>query len=186
LIRVGGGSARGRLLKAPRRERTTLGRVKQALFDMLAWRLAGTRFLDVFAGSGAVGIEALSRGAQWACFIEARERHGALIRENLARCGLSEKAEVICAEAGRGLAWLTERGKEFDIVFLDPPYGSAAPLRRALQRLAESPVLLAPGGIVIVERARQRPLEEMPEALERVDSRTFGDSVLELLRRKQE
>lgn len=184
MLRVGGGSAKGRLLKAPREERPTLGRMKQTLFDMLAPRLEGSRFLDVFAGSGAVGIEALSRGAEWAGFVEVSPRNCRLIRENLALCGFSEKAEVICAKAERGISRLAKRGEGFQIVFLDPPYEALEALGGALTILAEKGPRLVPSCLVIVQRSRHRPIREVPEALEVFDSRRIGESVLDFLRRR--
>ncbi len=192
MLRVGGGSARGRLLKSPACGRPTLGRVKRSLFDILAPRLEGARFLDVFAGSGAVGIEALSRGAAWAVFIEAQPRSAALIRQNLARCGFSDKAAVLCAEAERGLARLGRRGEAFDLLFLDPPYEESSARLRALEKIAENPALLLPGAIIIAERARRIPRGDLPVAdspgrnsLEVFDSRTIGDSALDFLRQKR-
>ena len=184
MIRVGAGTAKGRLLKAPKGERPTLGRVKQTLFDILAGRLEGAVFLDVFAGGGMVGIEALSCGARAATFIEAKARNAALVRENLATCGFSEQARVICAEARRTLLRLAGEGETFRIVFLDPPYDDPRALAGALGALAEANSLLSPEGMIIVQRAGRRPIASLPEPLELYDSRKIGDSALDFLRRK--
>lgn len=184
MIRVGAGTAKGRLLKAPKGERPTLGRVKQTLFDMLAGRLEGAAFLDVFAGGGIVGIEALSRGARAATFIEAKARNAALVRENLATCGFGAMSRVVCAEARRALLRLAGEGASFQIVFLDPPYNDPRALAGALGALAEANSLLSPEGMIIVQRAGRRPIADLPGSLELYDSRKIGDSALDFLRRK--
>jgi 16S rRNA (guanine966-N2)-methyltransferase len=184
LLRVSGGSARGRRLKAPRGARPTLGRLKQSLFDMLAWQLPGCRFLDLFAGSGAVGIEALSRGAVRATFVEAAAASVALIRQNLAACDMTGQAEVIKADARQALAKLAERkpAESFDIIFLDPPYADLKVLLEALAGLAEHRSLVTPQGKIIVERSKRLVVENLPEDLVLVDTRTIGDSVLDIIK----
>ncbi|NIM07457.1 MAG: 16S rRNA (guanine(966)-N(2))-methyltransferase RsmD [Armatimonadetes bacterium] len=172
-------------MKAPKDERPTLGRVRQTLFDILAAGLGGTRFLDLFAGSGAVGIEALSRGAERATFIEANPYNADLIRENLLRCGFSEMGEVICAEVERALPRLAQRGEQFQIAFLDPPYQDLASLERALKILAEGPDLLFPGGMIIVQRSRRKQIEGSPSSLEVFDSRSIGESALDFFRKRE-
>lgn len=185
MIRVGGGSARGRRLRSPKGARPTLGRVKQSLFDMLAWRLEGSAFLDVFAGSGAVGIEALSRGAKRAVFVESHIRQVTLIKENLRQVGLSETAQVLRGDAAQVLTRLGNQGEEpFDIVFMDPPYADGTVLQKALDTFAAHMSLLAYDGILIVERAK-RTLPVWPDAFVVTDSRTFGDTVLDIARKDE-
>jgi 16S rRNA (guanine966-N2)-methyltransferase len=187
LIRISGGSERGRRLKSPRGARPTLGRVKKSLFDILAWRLSECSFLDLFAGSGAVGIEALSRGAERAFFVESHAQQASVIRENLSLCGLAEKADVFRGDAARALDWLAGRAIEpFDIMFLDPPYADRDTLDRALKALATHASLLANDGVIIVERARRMPVPEWPEPFEIADSRIFGDTILDFLRMRSE
>jgi 16S rRNA (guanine(966)-N(2))-methyltransferase RsmD len=185
LIRIGGGRAKGRLLKAPRAGRFTLGRVKQTLFDILSWQVPESRFLDIFAGSGAIGIEALSRGAQRAIFIESKAANAALIRENLARCGFEEQADVICAEASRGLELLARKNESFQIIFLDPPYTNPALLERTLEKLALEENLLAPEGMIVVQRAQRAAIKYLPAALQLNDSRRLGDSALDFIVRRR-
>jgi pantetheine-phosphate adenylyltransferase len=184
-MRVGGGQNRGRPLKAPRGERPTLGRVRQTLFDMIAGELAGSNFLEVFSGGGSVGIEALSRGAARATFIELKPANAALIRENLSRCGLSSQGEVLCAEASRGLGKLAKRGEGYNYIFLDPPYEDRAALGRALARLGEAENLLLPGGSIIVERSRRNPAA-VAEGLTLVRTRIIGDSALDFLNKREQ
>jgi 16S rRNA (guanine(966)-N(2))-methyltransferase RsmD len=183
LLRVAGGIARGRILKAPKQERPTLGRAKQSLFDILAGRLEGIRFLDLFAGSGAVGIEALSQGAAWATFVELKPRNASLIRENLAVCRFSERAEVFCGEAARVLSRLSRRGESCDMIFLDPPYQNPADFVRALGIIAEKNSLLAPQGIIILQRNRRAGLREVLSSFEVFDTREIGETAIDFLRR---
>src|SRR5215470_10186939 len=122
-LRVIGGERRGFPLKSPRggAMRPTSNRVREALFDILGRRVQGSRFLDLFAGTGAVGIEALSRGASRCLFIETDSSLGRCIRENLAICGLEGSAEVVQGSLPSCLLSLSG-GSQFDFVFLDPPY----------------------------------------------------------------
>lgn len=124
-MRVIGGSAGGlRLQSVPGRGvRPLPDRAKGSVFAVLERRIAGARFLDLYSGSGAVGIEALSRGAAHCVFVEGRAQHAAVIRENLARTGLSARGEVIRGDVRGVLAGLGRRGDRFDVVFVDPPYG---------------------------------------------------------------
>ncbi|MBI1950100.1 MAG: 16S rRNA (guanine(966)-N(2))-methyltransferase RsmD [Acidobacteria bacterium] len=123
-MRLTGGEARGRRLKAPRglHIRPTADRVREALFDILGARIRGARFLDVYAGTGAVGCEALSRGAARVVFVERQRSALRLIRSNLGLGSWSPAAEIMAGEASGSLSELVRDGARFDIVFLDPPY----------------------------------------------------------------
>ena len=122
-MRVITGTARGKRLTAPEGTdtRPTPDRVKESIFSAIQFDIEGRRVLDLFAGSGQLGIEALSRGAQSAVFIDASKAAAELIRKNLASCGLSDKARVLCTDYAAFAASCRER---FDIIFLDPPYKS--------------------------------------------------------------
>ena len=184
MIRVGAGNARGRILKAPKGERPTLGRIKQPLFDILAPRLPDSCFLDLFAGSGAVGIEALSQGAAEAVFVEAKAAHARLIRENLAVCGFGERAQVICTRAEIAIGRLSRQGKRFHFAFLDPPYRAREDLAMALKACAREDGIMLPDGIIIVQRSRREPPPPVPAGWERFDSRRIGESLLEFFRKE--
>lgn len=162
-LRVIAGSARGRPLRAPAGPgtRPTADRLKGALFSMLGERVAGASVLDLYAGSGALGIEALSRGARHAVFVDHSARAARVLRDNLARTGLSEAAAVIVADAPTALHRLSGGADRFDLVLADPPYagGHASSLVDTLAGLADR--VLAPGAVVAVEHG---PGEEMPEA----------------------
>lgn len=145
-MRIIAGSARGLKLKAPdgQNTRPTADRVKEALFSSLSDKLSGARVLDAFSGSGALGLEALSRGAKEAVFIEnGREAFGVL-KENLNKSGLSSRGKLFFTDA---LSYIEKTDEQFDIIFLDPPYASGLYERFLL--FAEKN--LAEGGIIVLE-----------------------------------
>lgn len=123
-MRIIGGIYRGRKIKAPpgKTTRPTADMVREAIFNILNPKVPGCVFLDVFAGTGAVGLEALSRGANFAVFIEQNKVAYKIILENLKRLDLLDKSEVLKKDALEGLKELDKRGACFDIIFLDPPY----------------------------------------------------------------
>jgi len=182
MSRVIGGSGKGRRLQMPRGDATrpTGARVRQTLFDVLGQRVPGARFLDLFAGSGAVGVEALSRGAARAVFVEQRREAVAAIRGNLEALGAGEATyRVMRRDALQAITDLARAGDTFDLVFLDPPY-SGDDYDAALRRLDETS-LVAPGGWVIAEHFHKRALPETIGRLHAVRSVRVGDHLLTLL-----
>ncbi|HET58029.1 MAG TPA: 16S rRNA (guanine(966)-N(2))-methyltransferase RsmD [Deltaproteobacteria bacterium] len=175
-MKISAGEARGRKLTVPRggQIRITSDRVKEALFNILG-SVEGVRFLDMFAGTGNVGIEALSRGAAAAMFIEIRFSHAAVIRTNIERCGFGDRFEIIKASFDRGTALLRERGERFDVIFADPPYERGL-AERAADVLYESS-LLAPGGIIVVEHSAREQCDGRGGLILK-DRRGYGDTVL--------
>jgi 16S rRNA (guanine966-N2)-methyltransferase len=166
-LRVVAGAFKGRHLRAPRgtRTRPTADRVREALFSILG-DVAGARVLDLYAGSGALGIEALSRGAASATFVDNDPRALAAIRQNLEAVGA--EAEVRRRDA---LRFLAAAGGRYDLVLIDPPYDSAA---RIAEPLAERlPAVLGEGARVVTESDKRAPLE-LPLPLLR--ERTYGDT----------
>ena len=157
-MRVITGSARNRRLKEPAdmRIRPTTDKVKEALFNIIQFDIEGRRVLDLFAGTGQLGIEALSRGAAEAVFVEKRLAAVRLIKENLALCQLQDKARV---HPGDSLAYLRS-GEKFDLIFLDPPYGSDL-LNQALEMIAAFDICRA-HGIIVAESAVDKVLPAMP------------------------
>lgn len=157
-MRVISGSARRIQLKTVEGmgTRPTTDRIKETLFNILQPELYRARFLDLFSGSGAIGIEALSRGCGMAVFVENDREATACIRENLERTKLFETAEVMQKDVFAALETLEKEGKSFDIIFMDPPY--AAGLAEPTLEKIVSGGLLAPEGMVIVERSAQIPL----------------------------
>jgi 16S rRNA (guanine966-N2)-methyltransferase len=177
--RVIAGIAQGRRLAAPGAGTRPFGdRVKQALFASLEPLLPGARVLDLFAGSGAGGIEALSRGAAACDFVEREPAAAATIEENLRRTGLGGlRAAVIRRDA---LDFLAATTGTWDLVLLDPPYGDPAMLA-ALSRLGEG-ARLAPGGTVVAKHFWRDKLPERTGRLMRVRGRRFGETALTLYR----
>lgn len=154
-IRITGGSAKGRSLRSPKGQdvRPTGARVRQAVFDVLGARVKGARVLDLFAGAGTLGLEALSRGAAFALFVDRSAREAALVRENVALLGLSDRARVVHMDALRFLARGAPQGGPCDVVFVDPPY-RAGPLSALLPALFGTDII-APSGLAVVEHPRQ-------------------------------
>ncbi len=152
-VRVISGSAKGCRLQVPRgfTVRPTPDRAKEGLFNIIGDRLTDCRFLDLYAGSGAIGIEALSRGAAEAVFVEKRPRVAEIIRRNLIRAKLPDHASVVVADVGKVLEKLKKRGEFFDIIFADPPYMLKNGLE-ILQVIANNDVL-GVNGLVIWEHA---------------------------------
>jgi 16S rRNA (guanine966-N2)-methyltransferase len=178
-MRVIAGRLGGRRLKAPpgRTTRPTADRVREALFSMLG-ELEGERVLDLFAGSGALGIEALSRGAAQAVFVERDPAVARVLRENLASLELgSEQAQVRVADARAALRAASDRKETYDLLFIDPPYRQAGLWGPALS--ADLPSLLAPGARIVVESDRRAPLALELE-IER--GRRYGDTSITIHR----
>jgi 16S rRNA (guanine966-N2)-methyltransferase len=176
-VRVVAGRFGGRRLAAPpgRGTRPTSDRVREALFSTLG-ALDGARVLDLFAGSGALGIEALSRGAERALLVERDPRAVAVIRANLDALGLAApEAEVHAGPARAALRAASSRGDTYDLVFLDPPYRSAPELGRELSAALEP--LLSGGGRVVSESDRRAPLAlDLPLTHER----RYGDTLIRI------
>ena len=187
-MRVIAGKYRSRRLKGPGklRLRPTSDRLRETLFNVLAPLIVGSRFLDVFAGTGAIGIEALSRGAAEVVFIENHAPAATLIRRNLESLSINTGATVLAVDALRGLAMLAARksvgAPAFDHVFLDPPYSAAEDYARVLEFLG-SATLLAPGAIVVAEHRRNFDLREEAGALRRFRVLRQGDAALSFYRR---
>jgi len=186
-MRVIAGTYRSRILKSLKglALRPTSDRLRETLFNVLARNLPGSRFVDLFAGTGAVGIEALSRGAAEVVFIENQAPAVTLIRRNLESLRINSGATVLSVDALRGLAQLASRklpsARGFDFIFLDPPYAAAEDYSRVLEFLGSAD-LLAPGGIVIAEHRRNFDLSEEPGALRRFRVLRQGDAALSFYR----
>lgn len=180
-MRVIAGASKGRRLKTPSWNdlRPTSDKLRETLFNILAPRIAGARVLDGYAGTGALGIEALSRGAAWATFVDDDRRAQALIAENVVHCGLENRCAIIRASVARAFE-LLQAGPAldvFDIVLLDPPY--AAEKRRNLDAILQGAGrLLAPHGVVVLEHARRAAGPDTAGNLVRTRTVDSGDSAL--------
>jgi 16S rRNA (guanine966-N2)-methyltransferase len=187
-MRIIAGTYRSRILKGLKglALRPTSDRLRETLFNVLGPGVSGSRFLDLFAGTGAIGIEALSRGAKEVVFIENHPSAVKLIRRNLEFLEITFGATVQAADALRGLGLLVSKNKGatpgFDFIFLDPPYAAAENYARVLEFLGTAD-LLAPGGMVIAEHHRKFDLSEEAGALRRVRVLKQGDAALSFYRR---
>jgi len=179
-LRISAGAFKGRPLQVPPSARPTEARVREAIFSIWQEAVADCRFLDLFAGSGAVGLEALSRGAHHAVFVESDRRAARSLLRNVEHFGLSRGAyELRCEPVTEALAQLVARGSRFDRIFADPPYSWGVP-PGFLDEMAE---LLEDDGQFALERAAGSPLPSESERLVRLDQRRYGGSVLLLYAR---
>jgi 16S rRNA (guanine966-N2)-methyltransferase len=185
-MRIIGGDARGRPIRLPAecRVRPTADRVKKSLFDILH-PVEGESFLDLFAGSGNVGLEALSRGSRLSVFVERDPRLIKVIRTGVARLGFTERAEVIDADVQRGLEYLNRRRVRFDILFADPPYDECW-IRKTLCWMEESDVLTDDGIVVLQHSVREQPEGSWMHAFSIADQRRYGDTMLSFLHKKDQ
>ncbi|MBO4651867.1 MAG: 16S rRNA (guanine(966)-N(2))-methyltransferase RsmD [Lachnospiraceae bacterium] len=162
-MRVIAGSARRLLLKTPAgmNTRPTTDRIKETLFNMLQPQLQGKEFLDLFAGSGGIGIEALSRGARHACFADSSREAITCIKDNLAHTKFTDRATVYAMDAGAALARMSAEKRKFDIVFLDPPYGKGLEIA-ALASLKRYGLLAEDATVIVETAAEDTAVTEVP------------------------
>ena len=181
-MRVITGKARGVQLKTPEgmHTRPTADRVKEALFSIIQFELPGTKVLDLFGGTGQLGIEALSRGAAEAVFVDAREDACKLIRENLKRTKLESCARVVRSDY---LDYLKRCREKFQIILLDPPYAEVF-LENSLKMIAEIDILQY-GGIIVAERPVGKDLPWEFPGFSRSRDYKYGNTLLTLYRRDQ-
>lgn len=179
-MRVIAGKARGVQLKTPEglQTRPTTDRVKEALFSIIQFDIPGTRVLDLFGGTGQLGIEALSRGAKSVVFVDAEKKPCALIKENLRRCRMENDGIVIRSDY---LEYLNRCREIFDIVFLDPPYAEVF-LENSLKKLTEIDILQS-GGIIVAERPVGKELPWDYPGFSRSRDYKYGKTLLTLYRK---
>lgn len=179
-MRVITGSARGRKLKElPGLEtRPTTGKVKEAIFSAIQFDIEGRRVLDLFAGTGQMGVEALSRGAAHCTFVDLRREAAGVIQENLAITGLAGQAQVV---QGDYLAYLSRCRETFDVVFLDPPYGSGA-LEKALEMITTIDIV-AENGIIVCENGSNADWPALPPPYRQQKEYRYGKIAVSLYRR---
>jgi len=183
-MRVIAGDARGRQLVAPKsmRVRPTADRVKEALFSMLLSRLGeftGMRVLDIFAGTGNLGIEALSRGASYAVFVDSHRESAEVIRKNLEITRYCDKAKVVMQDAAAALKLLARSEPAFHLVFLDPPYHEGH-TGRVLDLLSSSP-LIDQGTTIVAEFSSKEEIPRSFGSLRETERRVYGDTALSFL-----
>jgi len=181
-MRVISGKAKGRRLIAPKGGaiRPTADRIKESLFNILPRDFSGMKILELFAGTGNISIEALSRGAESALLVDASERSARIIRENLRRLELTDRAQMWVMPVRRALNAVGRQGQKFDVIFLDPPYDQKL-VGRSLELIASvDPVY--PTGVVVAEHSVRETLKSSYRFLSLNDQRRYGDTLLSFFR----
>ncbi len=183
-MRIVAGSARGRPLLGPGPKskdiRPTADRVRETLFNVLGQWLDGVSVLDLYAGTGALALEALSRGAERAVLVDSGREALELCRANTQALGFEARARILPMPVARALDKLAGEGAAFELVFADPPYAAKA-VEDILSQV-EGKKLLTPNGTLVVEHDKREPAPEKHGGLLRVDERTFGDTVVSFYR----
>ena len=182
-MRIVGGTFKGRRLAAVKglHTRPTSDKVREAVFNILPRDFPFRTVLDLFAGTGAMGIEALSRGAQEATFVDSDAAAVAVIKKNLELC--NEKARVIKKDALAALKEFSRKNESFDLIIIDPPYSSELAIE-ALKAIDQGGTL-SPGGIIVAEAAKRAPLEVELPGLVAIDERRYGDTIVYFLRHRE-
>lgn len=180
-MRVITGTAKGIVLKTPdgMLTRPTAERVKEALFSAIQYDLPGARVLDLFAGTGQLGIEALSRGAKEAVFVDMRKEVCAMVRENLRRTHLTDQAQVVQSDY---MSYLGRKQQPFDLIFLDPPYAEVF-LENAIKRITEIDILVN-GGIIVTERPVGKELPGIYPGFSRSRDYKYGKTLITIFRKE--
>jgi len=191
-MRITGGQAARRILKVPKglEVRPTPDLVKQAVFNSLGARVVGARVLELFAGSGALSLECLSRGAAGVLCVEKSHRHAEFIRENAAAAGYGDSLEIQTQDVFPAMNRLAACGRQFDLILADPPYGEKNVNRRShsfAQQLLDNlhlPKLLAPGGRLVLGHTKRDTLDLVAPWVERKQLK-HGDTVMRFLERSE-
>lgn len=186
-MRIIGGSARGRRLTAPGRQfgqavRPTSDRAREALFNIIKEEVAGRSVLELFAGTGALGLEALSRGAASVLFVEGNRAVADLIQRNIDLCGFNDQARLVVRDLTKGMAFLAELtpASGFGLILLDPPYASGL-AEKVLAELAQL-AIVGTDGLVVAEVGRKEVLPEQFGSLWCSDHRRYGEAAFWLYR----
>jgi len=180
-MRVISGTSKGRRLVTPKNQglRPTSDRVKESVFNILGEIVEEKVVLDLFAGTGNLGIEALSRGARRAIFVEKGRQAVRLIQRNLAQCGMDGRSEIIPKDVNRAIGILKQRGESFDLILMDPPYERGLILR-TLAKLT-SYKIYHEDSILVIEHDRREPLPEIVRGWNLIRQRGIGDTTLSFL-----
>ena len=180
-MRVIAGVAKGRTLKAPFGSsvlRPTSDKVREAIFDIIGPGIEDSGFLDLFCGTGAVGLEALSRGARNVVFVDNKSSSIDLVKGNLLKCGFEKNYEIVQCDALQAIRTLSNRQRRFDYIFLDPPYGSDL-IIKSIEAISIGNLLL-PTASVVVEHSVKKPVPEKIFDLFCYKEYKFGDTIINL------
>ncbi len=182
-MRIISGELRGRRLSAPAGEHTrpTAEKVKEALFSIIQWDIEGRRVLDLFAGSGQLGLEALSRGARECVFVENDRAAAGVLRENIEHCRVQDRARVVFGDYESYL----RRGERFDIILIDPPYASGH-RERALELISEFDIITTNGIIVVESETKSPQLPQETDLLVKGREYGYGRTKLTLYSRRDD
>lgn len=183
-MRIITGKARGLKLTTPKNMdvRPTSDRVKESLFNIIGTKIVGTHVLDLFAGTGNLGLEAWSRGAAKIVFIDESQASLQLVRSNIAKAKAEKETTVIKGNAVKVIADLAAREERFDFIFCDPPYNKGLPAQ-IIEQVAKYDIVVS-GGYLIVEHSQHEILSELPIKLEIIRSEKYGETLISFLRCK--
>lgn len=183
-MRISGGESKGRKIKPPKHGgvRPTSDKVREALFSILGGKVEEASFLELFAGTGAVGIEALSRGAARAVFVDSSVKSARLISENLEALGYRERAAVVAKDVLQFLKKTAAELGPFDIVFVDPPYHEKVGMEAMELLGGEDATYLSPGALVVFEHFKKYPSPEEIGRLAKKKDYAYGDTVVSVYR----
>jgi len=181
-MRVVSGIAKGHKLRSLQglATRPTTDKVKESLFNIIASIVPGAYVLDLFAGTGSLGIEALSRGSEFAVFVDKNPAAVKVIKENLIHTKLSDHAHVFCADYSRYIHQIYDNGRKFDIIFLDPPYCKDF-IIPALEEISKKQ-LLARDGMIVIERDKEDYIPEKVLDLSVIRNKDYGRTVLTFMK----
>ena len=185
-MRIISGTSKGRklvTLKSPSL-RPTSDRVKESIFNILREEIEGGMVLDLFAGTGNLGIEALSRGAKKVIFVEKGRHALGLIQRNLAQFGLEEQSEILPTDANRAIGILKQRGKTFDLIFMDPPYEKGL-IEKTLLQLSSHPIYHR-DSLLVIEHHRRELLSPVPRGWDLIRQRRTGETMISFLAPKED
>jgi 16S rRNA (guanine966-N2)-methyltransferase len=180
-MRIISGTSKGRRLSTPKNRslRPTSDRVKESIFNILRREMEGKVILDLFAGTGNLGIEALSRGAERVVFVEKGRQALQLIQRNLVQFGLEGQSEIIPKDANRAIGILKRRGESFDLILMDPPYEKGL-IQKTLMKL-NSHQIYHMDSILVIEHHRREPLPHLGDGWNLIRQRRMGDTVISFL-----
>lgn len=180
-MRIIGGNLRGRKIKQPvlKSVRPTKDRVREAVFNMIAEKVPGSKVLDLFAGSGAYGLEALSRGAVSSLFVEKDETCAKILSENIDSLSLTDSSEVIVSDVE---AFLGENTRKFDLIFSDPPYGYN--ITRNILIMINQYDILNPSGMLVCEHSSSEEVSVEEMYLSAYKQKTYGDTTISIFQKR--